>query len=163
MKNHNKRIIDVILFISDRTKNENLEWVLTGSANLLIQGLSVDVEDIDILIAKKDVFNFYNFFKEFGIQKVEYSATDKFRSYFGKLIINEIKVEIMSRLEYKTPDNIWIKSTSLRKRKLIQFKNYTIPINPLENELKFYHLMKRKSDLHKIELIEKAFVNMNNL
>lgn len=162
MKSHNQKIIDIILFILDRIKDEKLTWVLTESANLLIQDIDVNANDIDILITKKDAYRFYNLFKEFGLKEIEYSATDKFRSFFSKLIINEISIEIITRLEYKSPDNVWRKSTLLKKRKLIEYNSYIIPVNPLENEIAFYQLMKRKKDFHKIELIKKALENMNN-
>ena len=90
MKNQNEHVLDTLIFILEKIKDEKLSWFLTGSANLLVQGIDIIAKDIDIITTKEDAFKFYNLFLEYGIQEVKYSSTDKFRSYFGKLNIKGI-------------------------------------------------------------------------
>ncbi|MGC9779424.1 MAG: hypothetical protein HZR80_09305 [Candidatus Heimdallarchaeota archaeon] len=60
----------------------------------------------------------------------------------------------MADLEYKISDGKWLKSSSLKSKKIIAFEKYKIPVNPFENELGFYKKMKRKNDDLKIKSIE---------
>ena len=155
---HNDVVSDVLLLILEKIGNRNLNWVLVGSTNLFIQGIEVNAKDIDIVSTKEDILKIESILKEYSIKKVVFSESDKYRSWFGRLIINNIHVDLMAELEYKPSDGGWMKSTSLEDKELITFNESEIPVTSIENELAFYKKMKRKNDDLKIKLIEQ-FVN----
>ncbi len=152
---HQDSVIRVLEFIINKLQVKDLNWVLVGSSNLYIQGIKIIANDIDIISTKLDILKIEKVFNEYSQKKIIYSATEKYRSYFGKLTIENIQVELIAELEFKTPDGIWLKSISLENKKFIDYKGYTIPVNPLENELLFYEKMNRENDKLKIKLIKK--------
>ncbi len=151
---HNEKVTKVLLRILGKLAETNLEWVLVGSTNLFIQGIKVLTKDIDIVSTQKEVLEIEEIFKSYSIKKVAYSESENYRSWFGRLEIESIQVDLMANLEYKTPDGKWLKSTSLESKKIITFDKYKIPVNPFKNELRFYKKMKRNNDDLKIKLIE---------
>ncbi len=151
---HNEQVTKVLLQILEKLTETKLDWVLVGSTNLFIQGVKVLAKDIDIVSTQKDVLKIEEIFKSYCIKKVAYSESANYRSWFGRLVIDNIQVDLMADLEYKTPDGKWLKSTSLKNKKIITYDKHKIPVNPFENELNFYMKMKRKNDISKIKLIK---------
>lgn len=152
---HNDKVKEVLLLILEEMEGGNYDWVLSGSTNLFIQGINIKASDIDIISTKEDIIKIEELFKIFSSKKIAYSESDKYRSYFGRLMIDGIQIDLMAELEFKTQAGNWEKSTSLENRKFMQFNSYQVPINPIGNELAFYKKMKRKDDDLKIKLIEK--------
>ena len=155
MTDKNKIVLETLRFILSKIKDLELDWVLVGSTNLVVQGIDIIAKDIDIITTANDAKIFYRLFEEFGIQEVSYSSTDKYRSHFGKLMIEDVLVEIMAELEYKTAEKVWMKSTSLRDKIEVRFGEYLVPVIPLESEVQFYKLMNRPNDSRKIDAISK--------
>lgn len=151
---HNEKVVGVLEFLSEKLEDKNFNWVLVGSTNLFIQGVSIIAKDIDIVSTKEDILKIEELFKSYSIKKIVYSESEKYRSWFGRLVIDNIQVDLMAELEYKTPDSNWLKSTSLESKEIITFKEYEVPINPFENELLFYKKMNRENDKMKVKLIE---------
>jgi hypothetical protein len=150
---HNKKVVKVLEFILDKLSKTDIDWVLTGSTNLLIQGLFVQAKDIDIVSTKEDLFRIEKMFAKYIKKKVQYSESKKYRSWFGRLVIKGIQVDLMAELEYKPPESDWVKSFTMENRIAITFNNTQINVNPVENELTFYKKMNRKNDDKKRELI----------
>ena len=101
---HNERVVGVLVFLLENLKDKNFNWVLVGSTNLFIQGVSVAAKDIDIVSTKEDILKIEEIFKIQSIKKIVYSESEKYRSWFGRLIIEDIQIDLMANLEYKTPE-----------------------------------------------------------
>jgi predicted nucleotidyltransferase len=153
---HKDNVLRVLEFILSKIADKDFNWVLVGSTNLFIQGIDVTAKDIDIVSTKSEILQIEEIFKKYSIKKVTYSESDKYKSYFGRCVIDGIQVDLIADLEYKTPDGQWSKSTSLESKKIFVFKGYSIPVNPIENELIFYEKMNRENDQQKIKLIKKV-------
>lgn len=151
---YNEKVVSVLEFLLEKLEDKNFNWVLVGSTNLFIQGVSITAKDIDIVSTKDDILKIEEIFETYSLKKIVYSESEKYRSWFGRLIIDNIQVDLMAELEYKTPDSNWLKSTSLESKEIITFKEYKVPVNPFENELLFYKKMNRENDKLKVKLIE---------
>ncbi|MGC9779419.1 MAG: hypothetical protein HZR80_09280 [Candidatus Heimdallarchaeota archaeon] len=143
---HNEQVTKVLLQILEKLAEIKLDWVLVGSTNLFVQGVNILAKDIDIVSTQKDILEIEEIFKSYSIKKVVYSESEKYRSWFGRLVIDNIQVDLMADIEYKAPNGV--------SKKFITIDKYEIPVNPLENELNFYKKLKRKNDVLKIRLIE---------
>ena len=151
---HNEKVVSVLEFLLEKLEDKNFNWVLVGSTNLFIQGVSITAKDIDIVTTKEDILKIEEIFETYSLKKIVYSESEKYRSWFGRLVIDNIQVDLMAELEYKTPESTWLKSTSLESKEIITFKEYKVPVNPFENELLFYKKMNRENDKLKVKLIE---------
>jgi hypothetical protein len=152
-ENHNKEVTKVLLLIIEELSNTNIEWMLTGSTNLFIQGIKITAKDIDIVSTKEDLFRIEEIFSSYSIKNITYNESEKYRSWFGRLIIDKIQVDLMAELEYCPSKGNWIKSDSFQNKIEIAFNKYQILVNPLEHEIEFYREMNRKNDDMKIKKI----------
>ena len=90
----NQKILQTLLFILNTFQNKKFNFVIVGSTNLLIQDITIEAHDIDIVTTKKDAFKMCSLLKQYEIQEMSYSSTKEFRSWFGKLNINGLVVEL---------------------------------------------------------------------
>jgi hypothetical protein len=162
-ENHNKEVTQVLLLIIGRLSDSNIEWMLTGSTNLFIQGVKITAKDIDIVSTKDNLFRIEEIFSSYCVKKITYNESEKYRSWFGRLIIDKIQVDLMANLEYRPKKGNWIKSESFQNRIKIIFNKYLISVNPLEYELVFYKEMNRKNDDMKIKMIKELIDKKKNL
>lgn len=133
---------------------ENHLWILTGSTSLSLQGVDVEAKDIDILTDENNALIIDEKLEKYCIDKMNYSSTEKIRSYFGRYMINSIEIEVMGDLQHCLESGEWSELTEIKtKRRLIQIDGLQIPVLSLEDELEGYKKMGR---LGKAKLIEDA-------
>ncbi|KKQ25479.1 MAG: polymerase I protein [Candidatus Woesebacteria bacterium GW2011_GWA1_37_8] len=77
-------------------------WAIRGTASLVLQNIEMGVDDIDLVCDQKTAEFINSEFKKELVKKVEYSETDKYKSYFGQLIVDGILVEVMGELQIKS-------------------------------------------------------------
>lgn len=139
-----------IIIIAQRL-GKNRKWAIRGTTSLLLQGIQMKAEDIDILCDKKTALECNRLFEEYLIQKVSFRKTKKFTSYFGKFQINQVTVEIMGEWKIKSPKGIWIGPFDVSERHLISFQNYPVWVTTVSSELKMFAAMGRFSAFWKIK------------
>lgn len=148
----NKQKIKALEIILKKLKNKDINWKIMGSTNLVLQGVDIKSEDIDISTNKKGAYLIDSLFKKYVTKKVDLSIglskNNKYKSYFGKLKINNVSVDIIGNLEYfDKKENKWIKSKKT-KPIFIEYKKCKIPLNNLKDEFEFYKKY-RKDDTYK--------------
>ncbi|MHA1557143.1 MAG: nucleotidyltransferase domain-containing protein [Candidatus Heimdallarchaeota archaeon] len=136
-----------------RISKTEIEWVLVGSTNLALQGIDIQAKDIDIVTTKDGADKIGELFKKNLTKEMEYSEAERFKSYFGKLEIKDIKFEIMAELSYKSEKDNWIQSESLAKKEYFDYKKFKVPVNPISLEKEFYLKINREDDNAKLEKI----------
>ena len=97
----NKKLIDALKQIARDLSTHKIKWVLVGSLSLALQGVRIDPKDIDILTDKEGALKLNKIWEKYKIKNVEFGETDRFRSYFGKFKIKDVKIEVMGDLEEK--------------------------------------------------------------
>lgn len=90
-----------------RLKDCNAIWVITGSVGMALQGLDLEVHDIDIQTDRSGAFEIESRFSENILEHVRCCPSERISSYFGKLEINGIQVEIMGDLQKRIDENNW--------------------------------------------------------
>jgi len=74
---------------------------------MALQGVPVEVHDIDIQTDKDGVYEIERCLAEFVIEPVRYSETERIRSHLGMLEIDGIKVEIMGDIQKRLGNQGW--------------------------------------------------------
>lgn len=147
-----RRYIDVLRKICERLKDDVI-WALTGSLGHALQGVPVEVHDVDIQTDREGAYEIERRFSEFVVRRVRFSSTDKIRSHFGELRIDGVKVEIMGDVQKRLPDGGWEEPVDVEKhRKFIQVEGMRVPVLKLEYEYRAYLILGRKE---RAEILER--------
>jgi len=151
-------MIDSIFFsvlskIYSRLDDVDVNWVLTGSLAFALQGMPVEVHDIDIQTDSEGAYEIEHLFSEQMIQKVTFSSTEKIRSHFGAFKMNGIKVEIMGDIQKRLENGSWEEPVDLEKHKqIVHIEGMRIPVLSLEYEYQAYLRLGR---IEKAEMFRK--------
>lgn len=136
--------LGVLKKIHPRLQAADVIWVLTGSLAFALQEIPIVVHDIDIQTDEDGAYAIARLFPQHLIKPVTFSSTDIIRSYFGRLLIDGIKVEIMGNLQKRLRDGTWEPAPDLYTlRSYIDFDDLKIPVFPLEYEHKAYLMLGR--------------------
>jgi hypothetical protein len=140
--------------ICRRLEAEQITWALTGSAGLALQGVPVEVHDLDLQADEVNVYRIERLFQAQVTRPVAFSATEQIGSHFGALEIDGIKVELMGGLQKRLPNGEWeppISVTALRC--FVEVNNLRVPVLPLRHEYEAYLMLGRPA---KAELIRRT-------
>lgn len=131
---------------------KNTQYAIRGTASMVLQGLDMGVTDIDIVADKKTALKFNEVFKKQELDEVKYSESDKFKSYYGKFVINGALVEVMGQWQIKK-DQTWseIYDASDDEVDEIDLRGGKVRVTKLELELKMAGEMGRWNEFHKIK------------
>ncbi len=139
-----KNLFSILKLITERI-NQEFMWRLEGSANLRIQGMNVNVKDLDITTDDNGINFFRSILKEF-IVKDCYSEKIKGNTIICS--INGYGVEINSYGDRKYG--------MFDKAKDFLWQGLKFKILPLKYAIEFYKLIKRDE---KVRLIENYLKN----
>jgi hypothetical protein len=79
------------------------QYAFRGTTSLVLQGIKMNVSDIDIICDKETALDCNRILGKYLIEAVEYKVSKEFKSYFGKYKVDGIFVEIMG--EWQIKDN----------------------------------------------------------
>lgn len=151
--------LKVLKKIKDRLNDSDINWAVTGSLSFALQGMPVEVHDIDIQTDERGAYEIERLMREYVIRKVEFSQAERIRSYFGALMIDGIKVEIMGDIQ-KLVDGRWEEPVDIEKyKKLVYLQGMKIPVLSLDYEYQAYKKMGR---IEKAEMIKKWLSETGN-
>jgi len=142
--------------IIDKFKGHNIEWMVFGSANLALQGVNVEVHDIDLATDKESLEKAAELLKEYMTKPVNYREKGPFKSYNSAFKINGVDIELIYELQHKLRTGGWAETNQMPKKKIFEYKGLQIPLTPLEIEHQAYELMGRVEKARKVkEFLEK--------
>lgn len=119
-------------------------WVFTGSLGMALQGLPVQVHDIDIQTTMRGAYAFEQYLKAWMLNPVCYRASDHFRSHFGKGRVRDVDFEIMGDLRLKLSDDTWRKRLDLRQHRCwVSWQEWQVPVLSIAYEIEAYAAMGR--------------------
>src|SRR4051812_5071866 len=101
------RYLNALRRICQRLQDERLIWVVTGSLGMALQGVDVEVHDIDLQTDKDGAYEIQSRFGEWVVVPVRDSVSERIRSHFGLLEIDGIKVEIMGEVQKRIDEKTW--------------------------------------------------------
>ncbi|HEX6976902.1 MAG TPA: hypothetical protein VF185_00895 [Patescibacteria group bacterium] len=139
---------NAIIFLAEKLKD--YDYAIRGTSSLVLSGIAMNVDDIDVVCDKKTALACNQILKEYLVEKVEYRESEKFKSYFGKFKINGIQVEIMGEWEILNPKGEWVGPFNGRERMEVEVKGKKVWVTTIEEELKSFMAMGRWNAYHKI-------------
>ena len=147
----------IVIKLSEKLSGST--YAIRGTTSLVLQGIDMKVDDIDIICDSQTALRFNELFKEEITDTIKYSESDKYKSYFGKMILDGILVEIMGELQINTSKNVEGKSKSWSnvydgsddEVNIISIDGVNIRVTRLEVELAMFSQMGRWNAYQKIK------------
>lgn len=137
-------INSVLPIIKNLLDSNGIDWAITGSASKVIRGGRKYCRDIDIIIAnRKNLEKVNSLFKPFIIEEVIFCPSKSIRSYYGKLNIGGINIDVVCDIENLISTNCWIPHPSLEIEKVC-FHGVKYPITSLGFEKKVAKIIAMK-------------------
>jgi hypothetical protein len=116
-------------------------WVITGSFGMALQGMDVEVHDIDLQTNQAGAYEIERLLCNDVKEPVRFSTSDAIRSYFGSLEIDGVKIEIMGDLQKRlTPEPpVWEEPVKVEDHRCwVDVEEMHIPVLSLEYEYQAY-------------------------
>jgi len=131
--------LSTLRLIHDRLANTPVNWVITGSLGMALQGMDIKIHDIDIQTDQDGACKLERLFSEFVIRPVQYIQSEHIHSHLGLLKIEGIKVEIMGDIQKRLQDHTWEEPVRLEDHKhWVEIDSMRIPVLSLEYEYQAY-------------------------
>ncbi|MBE3142878.1 MAG: HAD-IA family hydrolase [Planctomycetes bacterium] len=138
-----QEVHEVLHLLYNRINGTGILWAVTGSLGMQLQGLLLEVHDIDIQTDQAGAYQVESLFSEYMVEKVAFSSAKNIRSHFGTLKIGGVKVEIMGNIEKCLPDGTWEGLDLIKQRKFVTLEEMDIPVLSLEYEYQAYQRLGR--------------------
>ncbi|MDF2904885.1 MAG: hypothetical protein K0R34_206 [Herbinix sp.] len=128
-----------LVFWIDTAKKHGIEWYLRGSATDAIRGAKLTPHDLDIVVHTRDFFKI----KDYVIEPfIDNHGTWVVR-YFGRLCLEGVMVDVDAD-EKENAENYSL------QYEVVQWKGYTILMEPFENRYKTEMLRGRTDRIEKL-------------
>lgn len=122
---------------------QDILWAITGSTSFTLRGLPFTPKDIDLQTDKDGAYALEAVLRDFVVQPVTFSGTDRIRSHFGKLLVDSVPVEIMGDIE-KWVNGRWQPPPDLTQHcEFVKFDGLELPVLSLTYEQEAYEKMGR--------------------
>ena len=144
--------LDVIRFITQHLEGTAINWAITGSCSLALQGVTVVVHDIDLRTDTDGAYAIEQLFSAHSRRKVVYTISETIRSHFGALTINDIAIEIIGDAQIRLADTTWSESGDIgRHKRWVTLDDLRIPVLSLEYLYDSYRELGRTDKLAVLE------------
>ena len=143
-----------------KTVGDKTDWLLIGSTSLILQGADLGAElDIDILTSKEGAFLIDKLLCEYRTRmpNPNKDISEKYISYFGQYLINDVNIDVMGDFQYKKENGSWSEIINLNEYKIFQLDDMNFKILPLEVEIEEYKATKRWD---KVKVIQKMILEL---
>ena len=131
----------------------SVDWAVTGSLGMALQGMDLPVHDIDLQTDEAGAYEIELRLAEFVVDPVRYKESTGMRSHLGRLEIDGIQVEIMGAIQKRLADGSWEPPVQVAAhRRWVERQGLRVPVLSLEYECEAYRLMGR---LERAERIQK--------
>lgn len=136
--------LDVLDLLLDRLQGMTEPWALTGSLGITLQGVLLEVHDIDLQSSAAGVHAIAERLAETVRRPVYWRESERIRSHSGVLEIDGLQVEIMGDVQKRLPDGSWEAAVDVAVQRVwVPFGERQLPVLSLEHEARAYALMGR--------------------
>ncbi|MDK2914184.1 MAG: hypothetical protein PWQ79_1099 [Thermococcaceae archaeon] len=130
--------LEVLRRLYERLSQSDVTWAVTGSLGFALQGVPVEVHDIDIQTDREGAYEIERLFSEFVVEPVRFKESERIKSHFGALMIDGVRVEIMGDIQKKVNDK-WEEPVDVKRyRRFVEVEGMKIPVLDLEYEYQAY-------------------------
>lgn len=140
------RMYQTVLRLLLRRIPSGVNWAITGSMGFVLQGMPVDVGDIDIQTDTEGAYIIEALLKAYSVRKVAHSSSENVQSHFGALRIHDVEVEIMGALQKQLPDGTCEAPVDPAAHvTYVDYEGFQVPCLSLDYEADAYERMDRKA------------------
>jgi hypothetical protein len=119
--------------IYERLNCLRIDWAITGSLGMALQGMQLDVHDIDLQTDAPGAYALESCLAEYVVQPVRFFESERMSSHFDILEIKGIRLEIMDDIQKRLPNAPWEAPVELeRHKRWIQWQEMRLPVLSLE-------------------------------
>jgi hypothetical protein len=134
-----RKHLDVLLEIVGALKDSPIDWAVTGSLGMALQGMEVEVHDIDIQTDGGGAYEIERRLSSFVSEPVRFRESPRIRSHFGVLSIDGVRVEIMGAIQKLLEDGTWEPPVDVSQhRRWVEIEGTRVPVLSLEHEYRAY-------------------------
>ncbi len=139
-----ERHLSVLRVLYEVLETAGVNWAVTGSLGLALQGVPLAPHDVDIQTDAAGAYRMAALFADRVVRPVAFSAKAGMRSHFGALEVDGLQVEIMGDVQHQREDGSWEPPPDLlRIRRYVDIAGMRIPVVSLEHERDAYGKMGR--------------------
>lgn len=136
--------LKALRIVYDALEAAGVNWVVTGSLGLALQGVPLAPNDIDIETDVDGTYRVAEIFADNVTKPIAFSTGKHIRSHFGALHIEGLKVEVMGGMEHERDDGSWEPAADLNLHKrYVDAVGMRVPVLHLEYEREAYAKMGR--------------------
>ncbi|MBN2388153.1 MAG: hypothetical protein JXB85_14140 [Anaerolineales bacterium] len=132
-----------LAWLLDNVPPAELLWALTGSAGLRLQGVDLQVHDLDIQTDQQTVYAIEQRLGSKVHTPVRLWESPGMRSLDGKARVAGIEIELLANLVHRLPDGSWSSLTDFSRLVWLDWHGRSLAVFPLENEAEAYEAMGR--------------------
>ncbi|MDH7490384.1 MAG: hypothetical protein QHH80_12880 [Anaerolineae bacterium] len=149
-----ERHLSVLRMLYDVLEGAGVNWAVTGSLGLALQGVPLEPHDVDVQTDEAGAYRIAALFADRVVRPVTFSAKAGMRSHFGALDIDGLTVEVMGDVQHQRADGSWEPPPDLwRIRRWVDIAGIRVPVLSLEHERDAYAKMGRTE---RVALISRA-------
>lgn len=140
-----EKYLEVLRMICSRLEENGINWALTGSLGMALQGVNVEIHDIDLQTDKRGAYEIEKCLKEYIVKPVRFSEPGRIRSHYGAFEINGVTVEVMGALQKRLEDGKWEEPVNIEDHKhWIIVDEIKVPVLSLAYEYQAYRILGRE-------------------
>lgn len=133
-----------LLELVDRLAITDIVWALTGSLGHCLQGVPLEIHDIDVQTDEGGAYKVAELFKEAVVKPVTWRSGEGVRSHFGELCLHGVTVEVMGALQKRLPDGSWELPVDVSVHCVfVDFQGRQVPVMSLAYEWRAYERLGR--------------------
>ncbi len=138
------RFTQVLRLLVSRFESRPIEWVITGSLGMALQGMPLEVHDIDLQTDEVGARHMERLFLDHVTRPVKMVEHERIRSLLGALLLDGVQVEIIGDIQKRLPDGTWEPPVRVVDFKVwVDAAGMRLPVLSLEHEYEAYLLMGR--------------------
>lgn len=101
--------------------------------------------DIDVQTSREGAYAIAECFAEDVVEPVSFSAADRVRSHFGRLVLADVPVEVMGGVQKRRLDGTWEPPVDVAEhRETVSVEGLDVPVLSLEYEAEAYKRLGRQ-------------------
>ncbi len=138
------RFLSVLREIHSRLKDSGIDWAITGSLGMALQGMDLEVHDIDLQTDAAGARAIAHLFTGFVIRPIAFKASGQIRSLLGAFQMQGVVVEIIGDMQRRLPSGLWEEPVRVQAHRLwVERDGMRLPVLSLEHEYEAYLQMGR--------------------
>lgn len=120
------------------------DWAVTGSLGMALQGVPVEVHDIDLQTDRQGAYTIERLLSAWAVSPVRYLESERIRSHLGALEIEGVRVEIIGAVSKRLENDGWEEPVDVAlHRHWVESAGLQVPVLSLAYECEAYRKLGR--------------------